>query len=102
MGRRFKITEEQYKQALAEGVTIAADVSAANGDVKKAVDTAKDEATKNGMKLSDTSIEVPANYNEGRLYTKRQLQENYRRRLKENSRVYTVGEFMEMLKERQK
>ena len=39
MGKKFKITEEQYNKCLAEDITLNADVDAAGGDVKKAVDT---------------------------------------------------------------
>ena len=51
--KRFKITEEQYKSALKEGVTLKADVQAANGDVKKAIDTSKQQALKSGVNLND-------------------------------------------------
>ena len=48
MARKFVISEEQYNMALKEGVTLNADVAAAGGDVKRAVDTTKQEALKNG------------------------------------------------------
>lgn len=98
MARRFKITEEQYRQALSEGITINADVSAANGDVKQAIDKAKQEAMNKGLSLDDTKIEVDANYNESKLYTMAELKENYHKRLKENSKVYSMKEFSKMLK----
>ena len=50
--KRFKITEEQYKSALKEGVTLKADVQAANGDVKKAIDNSTKVA--NEVKASDS------------------------------------------------
>ena len=34
MGKKFKITEEQYNKCLAEDITLNADVDAAGGDVK--------------------------------------------------------------------
>ena len=46
MARKFVISEEQYNMALKEGVTLNADVTAAGGDVKRAVDTAKQETIK--------------------------------------------------------
>ena len=53
MGRKIRITEEQYNMALKEGVTINADLGAANNDPKKAYDAAKTEADKQGLKSGE-------------------------------------------------
>ena len=57
MGKKFKITEEQYNKLVAEDITLNADVAAANGDIKKAVETTKQEAQKNGIDINKTTIQ---------------------------------------------
>ena len=52
MGRNFKISEDQYRKALSEGITLNADVEACNGDVKQAIDKTKQNAKNNGIDLS--------------------------------------------------
>lgn len=56
--KKIKITEEQYKQALDEGITLNADVSAANGDIKQAVEKTKMNAQKNGVDLNNATIQI--------------------------------------------
>lgn len=91
MRRKFKISEEQYKMALSEGVTINADVDACNGDVKQAVDNAKQDAKKTGLDLNKANIQLPAkDTNEGRIITKKELVENRLRVLRANSKLYSV------------
>ena len=76
--KRFKITEEQYKSALKEGVTLKADVQAANGDVKKAIDNSKQQALKSGVNLNDATIEIDAkDTNESKLISIGELKRNY-------------------------
>lgn len=76
--KRFKITEEQYKSALKEGVTLKADVQAANGDVKKAIDTSKQQALKSGVNLNDATIEIDAkDTNENKLISIGELKRKY-------------------------
>lgn len=75
--KRFKITEEQYKSALEEGVTLKADVQAANGDVKKAIDNSKQQALKSGVNLNDATIEIDAkDTNESKLISIGELRRN--------------------------
>jgi len=93
MGRKIRITEEQYNMAIREGVSINADLSAANNDPKKAFDDAKGNAEKQGLKPGEYSITF-ANVQENKLITKKQLQENRLKALKENSQVYTVKDFI--------
>lgn len=99
MAKRLVITEEQYKNLIKEGVTLKADVDAANGDVKKAIDTTKQEAAKSGIKLDNATIEVPANEgpNEGKVVKLSALKESRLKVLKENSQLYTVKDFMKNL-----
>ena len=94
MAKKVKITEEQINMLIKEGLTLNADVSAAGGDVKKAVDTTKQQARKNGVNLNNASIEINGsslqNENKGRLITKKELMENKLRYLNENcSPLYT-------------
>jgi hypothetical protein len=98
MARKFVISEEQYNMALKEGVTLNADVAAAGGDVKRAVDTTKKEALKNGIKMDDATISIKAaETNEGILVKKSKLQESRLKALKRNSEIYTVRDFMRKL-----
>ena len=60
MAKKFIISEEQYNMALKEGVVLNADVAAAGGDVKRAVDTTKKEAMSNGVKMDDATISIKA------------------------------------------
>ena len=98
MARKFVISEEQYNMALKEGVTLNADVAAAGGDVKRAVDTTKQEALKNGVKMDDATISIKAaDTNESIFVKKSKLQESRLKALKRNSEIYTVRDFMKKL-----
>ena len=98
MARKFVISEEQYNMALKEGVTLNADVAAAGGDIKRAVDTAKQEAMKNGVKMDDATLSIKAtDTNESVFIKKSELQESRLKALKRNSEVYTVKDFMQNL-----
>ena len=98
MARKFVISEEQYNMALKEGVTLNADVAAAGGDVKRAVDTTKQEALKNGVKMDDATIAIKAaETNESVFIKKSELHESRLKALKRNSEVYTVRDFMQKL-----
>lgn len=96
MARRFKITEEQRKYALSEGITINADVQAANGDVKKAVDNARKDAQNSGVNPNKVNINIPANENKVRAM--RSVAEQRLRSSKANSTVYSVRDFMSKVK----
>ena len=98
MAKKFIISEEQYNMALKEGVVLNADVAAAGGDVKRAVDTTKKEAKANGVKMDNATISIKASdTNESVFITKSKLQENRLKALKRNSEVYTLRDFMKKL-----
>ena len=98
MARKFVISEEQYNMALKEGVTLNADVAAAGGDVKRAVDATKQEEHKNGVKMDDATIAIKAaETNESVFIKKSELHESRLKALKRNSEVYTVRDFMKKL-----
>ena len=92
MARRFKITEEQRQYALKEGITITADMNAANGDVKKAVDDVRANAEKSGINPNKVNVQIPAN--ESKVYTVRELTEQRLMASKANSQVYSIRDFL--------
>lgn len=99
MSKKFKISEEQYKKALSEGITLNADVDACNGDVKQAIDKTKQDAKNNGVDLSNANIQVPAQSQyENKIITKKQLVENRLKVLKENSELYSLNDFLNKLR----
>lgn len=96
MARKFKITEEQFKYAISEGVlNVDADVEGAGGDVNKAVETTKKEIQNAGVNPEKVNIKIPAQ--ESRVITKKQLKENKLSYLKSKSKYYTVGDFLKTL-----
>lgn len=96
MTKKIKISEEQYNRALEEGVTLNADVAAANGDVKKAIDTTRQEAQRNGVDLKNATIQIPGNtnQNENKIITKKELIENRLKVLKQYSTLYNISDFI--------
>jgi mannitol-specific phosphotransferase system IIBC component len=99
MGRKFKISEEQYNKALSEGVTLTADVDACNGDVNQAVQKTRQKAKESGVDLSQATISVPGqSSNESKLITKKELKENRLKVLKANSRLFSVRDFVKKIK----
>lgn len=100
MGKNIKITEEQYKQIVKEGVVLKANVQGTNGDVTQAINNTKSEAQKNGVNLKDATIEIDGKdiNNESVLLTKKQLVEMQLKKMKKNSRTLKVSEFMEKIK----
>ena len=91
--RTVKITEEQYKTAIDEGVTITADTKAFNGDVGQAAAAAKNDAEKSGVNLKDVKIEVPC-ATEAKVASKDNLSEDTLKKLIKNSELYSVSDFL--------
>ena len=75
----LKITEEQYKRALSEEISVAANLTAANNDPTKAYQQARTDAQRSGLDLKKVNIVMPA--------TNESI----------NSRVYTISEFMHQI-----
>jgi len=94
--RTIKITEEQRRYALQEGITLNADVDAAGGDVKKAVDTTKQQAQKSGVDLKKATIQIPPS-NEGKVITKKDLIESRLKKFQKHSEYYKLSEFVKRL-----
>lgn len=111
MAKKFKITEEQYNQMLGEGVSIngATDTSGKADIAKTAqsmsqsgVDPNKVNVVFSGNSMTsggDTSSEPSTtSVSEHRIVTKKELQENRLRYLKENSELFTFNNFMKKLR----
>lgn len=95
--KKIKITEEQKQYAIKEGLTLTADVDAAGGDVKKAVDNTKKQAQDSGVDPKKTTIQIPPEANEGKFISKKAMTENRLKRLKRNSDFYSLKEFVNRL-----
>lgn len=112
MGRKIRITEEQYKKFLKE-VDDKTQVMSQGND-SNSIKKASDNAVKNGLPKEKFEVVAPLVNNnnqtaqlstndknnakivvsEGKLITKKQLQENRLKELKKNSEVYTVKDFI--------
>lgn len=93
MGRKICITEEQYQMALKEGVTLK--VPTGNG--KNLEQNIKDTKAEGDMQVKDKDYILaidPKSVQENKLISKKKLQENRLKKLKENSELYTVKDFI--------
>lgn len=95
--KKIRITEEQRQYAIKEGLTLTADVDAAGGDVKKAVDNTKKQAQNSGVDPKKTTIQIPPEANEGKFISKKTMIENRLKKLKRNSDFYSLKEFVNRL-----
>lgn len=121
MGRKFCITEEQYKRVMKEGIlptgkfTVQAKTDGSGDDPTKAVEQTKNDLEKivpnadknfqvaaNNPKSPNTQIVSNSNQaqdnsssmSESKIITKKQLQENRLKVLKKDSNLYTVKDFI--------
>ena len=109
MAKKFKITETQYNQILSEGISIqgvtdstgkadisktAQSMSASGIDPKKVSVAFSGESMTSG---GDTNGSSTITVTEHRLITKKELQANRLRYLKENSEVLSFNNFMKNL-----
>lgn len=101
--KKFKISEEQYNLAVQEGITLQADVEAANGNIERAVNNTKQQARANGINLGDATIAIDGDdVNENRVITIGELKRNILMEdKKRNSKLFTVGEFIRNFKKNQ-
>lgn len=107
MGKKIKITEAQYNQMLEEGVTIQGETdSSGKADPTKTaqamsnsgVDPKKTKVEFQGTAMSGGNNSTTSNgVFENRLVTKKELQANRLRYLKENSEVLSLNNFMKKL-----
>lgn len=107
MAKKFKITEAQRDALLAEGVAVNLPLTANKEIDKKGVNDINNKfggdgvtLTTNSKSLSDTgsdSTTTIATESKHRLITKKQLQANRLRYLKENSEVLSLNNFMKKL-----
>ena len=95
MGKVFKITEEQYKRALEEGINIGGGdgtVDVKSNDSQSTTYTANSSDPNNPLTL--TVDNQNSSTNESRLITKKQFLEDRRKRLKESSEVISVSSLL--------
>ena len=114
MGKSIRLTEEQYKKMLDEGLFDGKD-GTNNGrpKIEVGVKAPKDNPNQLGQNLKQKQREVQQNglkpeqvkyvvepeaTMESYIITKKQLSEHKRRMLKESSELYTVKNFMNKLK----
>lgn len=117
MARKFRITEEQYKMALKEGVAINKTQVLAAGNNSSDIEKARNTAQGNGLPKENFEVVAPLEKNnqspqlsttdkqnanvvisENKLITKKQLQENRLKALKKNSEVFTLKDFAKAFK----
>ena len=107
MAKKFKITEAQRDALLAEGVAVNLPLTANKEIDKKEVNDINNKfggdgvtLTTNSKSLTDAgsdSTTTIATESKHRLITKKQLQANRLRYLKENSEVLSLNNFMKKL-----
>lgn len=106
MAKKFKITEAQRDALLAEGVTIQGETdSVGKADTNKTaqaisnsgIDPKKVDVKFNGTAMNGGNSDGQVSMREHRIITKKQLQANRLRYLKENSEVLSLNNFMKKL-----
>lgn len=106
MAKKFKITEAQRDALLAEGVTIQGETdSVGKADTNKTaqaisnsgINPKKVDVKFNGTAMTGGNSDGQASMREHRIITKKQLQANRLRYLKENSEVLSLNNFMKKL-----
>ena len=106
MAKRFKITEAQRDALLAEGVTIQGETdSVGKADTNKTAQTISNsgiDPKKVNVEFSGTAMtggnpNGQTSMREHRIITKKQLQANRLRYLKENSEILSLNNFMKKL-----
>ena len=106
MAKKFKITEAQRDALLAEGVTIQGETdSVGKADTNKTaqaisnsgIDPKKVDVKFNGTAMTGGKSEGKTSKRQHRRITKKQIQANHLRYLKENSEVLSLNNFMKKL-----
>ena len=106
MAKKFKITEAQRDALLAEGVTIQGETdSVGKADTNKTaqaisnsgIDPKKVNVEFSGTAMTGGNPNGQTSMREHRIITKKQLQANRLRYLKENSEVLLLNNFMKKL-----
>lgn len=93
MARKFKITEEQYKLLNEYDNLLDVDgTGKTRTEITKEINTMVKDP-KQARVVVDGG-EVNNSFKESRIITKKQLKENYHKKLKANSKVYTVKDFI--------
>ena len=95
MGKIFKITEEQYKRALEEGINIGGGdgtVDVKSNDSQSTTYTANSSDPNNPLTI--TVDNQNSSTNESRLITKKEFLAERRKRLKEGSEMISVSSLL--------
>lgn len=109
MARTFKITEEQYRMAMNEGVTL--DVSQQPGESQSmAAKRTVDDAQKGGLNIQKTGatlrvnpvnktgvVQTTTTTTESKVIRRDDIHENRHSELKKNSKVYSISDFMNIV-----
>lgn len=109
MAKTFKITEEQYRIAMNEGVTL--DVSQQQGETQSmAAKRTLDDAQKGGLNIQKTGatlrvnptnktgvVQTTTTTTESKVVKKDKINEGKLNELKKNSKVYSVDDFMKII-----
>lgn len=109
MARTFKITEEQYRMAMNEGVTL--DVAQRPGETQStAAKRTIEDAQKSGLNVQKTGATLKVNpmkstgitqttttTTESKVVKKDKLGESKLNELKRNSKLYSVSDFMNIV-----
>lgn len=106
MAKKIRISEAQYKQILKEGIAVNLPVTDDNNVDKNALQNIKNQMNGKDVTLTadldnllGASGNTPTKISEShdRLITKKELQSNRLRYLKENSEVLSLNNFMKRL-----
>lgn len=98
MGKKVKITEEQYKM-LQEELRLPVDVESTHGDVHKAMSDAITNAKKYGVNPNEVTFEVPGEkVSESKIISIKDIKENRLKVLRENSNYFPLNDFLKSLK----
>lgn len=97
MGRKFKVTEEQYKAAINEvqgtGIDVQVDAAKAKVDPGAAVKDKQQEIKNAGIEKQVDNIKVPVTEKKT-IKNKSGLTEDTLKKLINNSKVYSVRDFL--------
>lgn len=109
MAKTFKITEEQYRIAMNEGITL--DVSQQQGETQSmAAKRTIDDAQKGGLNIQKTGatlrvnptnktgvVQTTTTTTESKVIKKSNMDESRTKELKKNSKLYSVSDFMNIV-----
>lgn len=103
MGRKIKITNEQYQ--LLKEMELAVDTSKTNGDINQAMKQELGNAKKYGVPEKDITFKVSGDQvqsngmvSDSKIISVKQLKENRLKMLRENSQYFSLNDFLKKIK----